>query len=84
MSGKSVRATWCMVSMYKFQSLSDEDLTSAVTSFCAMYKNYVSKEMVEEMMFIVTVKEDQACQSCRRTDVPFAVAEQAAPGIFVP
>ena len=45
-----------MVSMYKFQSLSDEDLTSAVTSFCAMYKNDVSKEMVEEMILLKKIR----------------------------
>ena len=42
--------------LYKFQSLSDEDLTSAVTSFCAMYKNDVSKEMVEEMMLLKKIR----------------------------
>ena len=36
--------------------LSDEDLTSAVTSFCAMYKNNVSKEMVEEMMLLKKIR----------------------------
>ena len=45
-----------MVSMYKFQSLSDEDLTSAVTSFCTMYKNDVSKEMVDEMMLLKKIR----------------------------
>eukprot|EP00731_Ephydatia_muelleri_P006012 Em0003g260a len=38
------------------ESLSDEDLTSAVTSFCAMYKNDVSKEMVEEMMLLKKIR----------------------------
>ena len=33
--------------LYKFLSLSDEDLTSAVTSFCAMYKSDVSKDLVK-------------------------------------
>ena len=38
--------------LYKFLSLSDEDLTSAVTSFCAMYKSDVSKDLVEEMILL--------------------------------
>ena len=38
--------------LYKFLSLSDEDLTSAVTSFCAMYKSDVSKDLVEEIIFL--------------------------------
>eukprot|EP00731_Ephydatia_muelleri_P019060 Em0011g1100a len=42
--------------LYKFQSLSDEDLTSAVTSFCAIFKNDVSKEMVEEMMLLKKIR----------------------------
>ena len=31
-------------------------MTSAVTSFCAMYKNDVSKEMVEEMMLLKKIR----------------------------
>eukprot|EP00731_Ephydatia_muelleri_P000596 Em0001g596a len=38
--------------LYKFLSLSDEDLTSAVTSFCAMYKSDVSKDLVKEMILL--------------------------------
>ena len=38
--------------LYKFLSLSDEDLTSAVTRFCAMYKSDVSKDLVEEMILL--------------------------------
>ena len=38
--------------LYKFLSLSDEDLTSGVTSFCAMYKSDVSKDLVEEMILL--------------------------------
>lgn len=38
--------------LYKFQSLSEEDLTSAVTSFCEKYKNDVSEDLVEEMILL--------------------------------
>ena len=38
--------------LYKFLSLSDEDLTSAVINFCAMYKSDLSKDLVEEMIFL--------------------------------
>jgi len=38
--------------LYKFQSLSEEDLTSAVTSFCTMYKKDVSEDLVEEMILL--------------------------------
>ena len=37
--------------LYKFQSLS-EDLTSAVTSFCTMYKKDVSEDLVEEVILL--------------------------------
>jgi len=32
---------------YKFQSLYEEDLTSAVRSFCAIYNKDVSEDLVE-------------------------------------
>jgi len=38
--------------LYKFQLLSEEDLTSAVTSFCAMYNRDVSEDLVEEMLLL--------------------------------
>ena len=38
--------------LYKFLSLSDEDLTSAVTRFCAVYKSDVSKDLVKEMILL--------------------------------
>jgi len=38
--------------LYKFQLLSEEDLSSAVTSFCAMYNRDVSEDLVEEMLLL--------------------------------
>ena len=38
--------------LYKFKSLSEEDLTNAVTNFCAMYTKDVSKDLVEEMILL--------------------------------